>query len=254
MWERFSYYGMKALLVLYMVKYLLHPEHAQTVIGFAALKAALESIFGPLELQPLSSQIYGLYTGLVYLTPVLGGYLADRVLGQRRMVIIGASLMAVGHFMMAFEPLFLLALLTSDSRQRRLQAEHLHPGRHALCAGRSAPRQRLFDLLCRHQSRRVPRAAGLRHARRDARLALRLRRRRRRHDARAVHLSLCLAHLAARSAHPPAIATGAAARPRRMARARRTRAACPPRHVLLGAPTSSRATPSRCGPMATPIA
>ncbi len=111
MWERFSYYGMKALLVLYMVKYLLQPERAQTVIGFAALKAALEFVFGPLDIQPLSSHIYGLYTGLVYLTPVLGGYLADRVLGQRRMVVIGASLMALGHFMMAFEPLFLLALL-----------------------------------------------------------------------------------------------------------------------------------------------
>jgi len=111
MWERFSYYGMKALLVLYMVKYLLHPEHAQTVIGFAALKSGLEFLFGPLDIQPLSSHIYGLYTGLVYLTPVLGGYLADRVFGQRRTVVIGASLMAVGHFMMAFEPLFLLALL-----------------------------------------------------------------------------------------------------------------------------------------------
>src|SRR5436190_8451518 len=111
MWERFSYYGMKALLVLYMVKYLLHPEHAQAVIGFAALKSGLEFLFGPLDIQPLSSHIYGLYTGLVYLTPVLGGYLADRVLGQRRMVMIGAALMAVGHFMMAFEPLFLLALL-----------------------------------------------------------------------------------------------------------------------------------------------
>ena len=111
MWERFSYYGMKALLVLYMVKYLLHPEHAQAVIGFAALKSALEGLFGPLDIQPLSSHIYGLYTGLVYLTPVLGGYLADRVFGQRRMVVIGASLMAIGHFMMAFEPLFLLALL-----------------------------------------------------------------------------------------------------------------------------------------------
>jgi POT family proton-dependent oligopeptide transporter len=111
MWERFSYYGMKALLVLYMVKYLLHPEHAQVVIGFAALKSALEGLFGPLEIQPLSSQIYGLYTGLVYLTPVLGGTLADRVFGQRRMVTIGAGLMAIGHFMMAFEPLFLLALL-----------------------------------------------------------------------------------------------------------------------------------------------
>jgi POT family proton-dependent oligopeptide transporter len=111
MWERFSYYGMKALLVLYMVKYLLHPEHAQGVVGFAALKSGLEALFGPLDIQPLSSHIYGLYTGFVYLTPVLGGYLADRVFGQRRMVVIGASLMALGHFMMAFEPLFLLALL-----------------------------------------------------------------------------------------------------------------------------------------------
>jgi POT family proton-dependent oligopeptide transporter len=111
MWERFSYYGMKALLVYYMVKYLLLPERAATVIGLAQLKAGLESILGPLDIQPLSSNIYGLYTGLVYLTPLLGGYLADRVLGQRRMVVIGALLMAIGHFMMAFEPLFLLALL-----------------------------------------------------------------------------------------------------------------------------------------------
>jgi POT family proton-dependent oligopeptide transporter len=110
MWERFSYYGMRALLVLYMVKYLFAPERIHHVIGFAALQSALEFLFGPLDVQPLSSQIYGLYTGLVYLTPILGGYLADRVLGQRRMVIIGASLMAVGHFMMAFQPLFLLAL------------------------------------------------------------------------------------------------------------------------------------------------
>ena len=76
-----------------------------------AEKRAGSSLFGPLDIQPLSSQIYGLYTGLVYLTPVLGGYLADRVLGQRRMVVIGAALMAIGHFMMAFEPLFLFALL-----------------------------------------------------------------------------------------------------------------------------------------------
>src|ERR1700754_4807733 len=110
MWERFSYYGMRALLVLYMVKYAFQPERAQDIIGFATLKAGLEALFGPLEVQPLSSQIYGLYTGLVYFTPILGGYLADRVFGQRRMVIIGASLMAIGHFLMAFESLFLLAL------------------------------------------------------------------------------------------------------------------------------------------------
>src|SRR5262249_56524293 len=70
-----------------------------------------ESVFGPLAIQPLASQIYGSYTGLVYLTPILGGLLADRVLGQRRTVILGAVLMAIGHFMMAFEALFLLALL-----------------------------------------------------------------------------------------------------------------------------------------------
>src|SRR4029077_12160072 len=77
MWERFSYYGMRALLVLYMVKYLLLPEHAGTVLGFGAFKSALEFIFGPLEMQPLSSQIYGFYTALVYLTPIFGGLLAD---------------------------------------------------------------------------------------------------------------------------------------------------------------------------------
>ena len=110
MWERFSYYGMRALLVLYMVKFLLHGGHAENVIGLAALKRALESMSGPLETQPLSSQIYGLYTGLVYLTPLFGGMLADRVLGQHRTILLGAALMAIGHFMMAFEPLFLFAL------------------------------------------------------------------------------------------------------------------------------------------------
>jgi POT family proton-dependent oligopeptide transporter len=110
MWERFSFYGMRALLVLYMVKYAFQPDVAGTVIGLAALKHGLEALFGPLDIQPLASQVYGLYGGLVYLTPVLGGYLADRVLGQRRTVIIGASLMAAGHFMMAVEPLLLLAL------------------------------------------------------------------------------------------------------------------------------------------------
>jgi proton-dependent oligopeptide transporter, POT family len=110
MWERFSYYGMRALLVLYMTKYLLVPEHTGNVIGLAGVKDALEAVFGRLDVQPLSSQIYGFYTALVYLTPIFGGFLADRVLGQRRMVVIGAILMAIGHFMMAVEQLFLFAL------------------------------------------------------------------------------------------------------------------------------------------------
>ncbi len=111
MWERFSYYGMRALLVLYMVRYLLEPQRAGSVVGLASFKSALEAVFGPLAMQPLASQIYGFYTGLVYLTPILGGLLADRALGQRRTVILGATLMAIGHFMMAFEHLFLLALI-----------------------------------------------------------------------------------------------------------------------------------------------
>jgi POT family proton-dependent oligopeptide transporter len=112
MWERFSFYGMRALLVLYMVKYLLLPARADHVGGLSVLHRALEAMFGPLGTQALASQIYGFYSGLVYLTPILGGVLADRWLGQRRTVILGAALMAAGHFMMAFEPLFLLALFT----------------------------------------------------------------------------------------------------------------------------------------------
>ena len=111
MWERFSYYGMRSLLVLYMTKYLLLADHSGNVVGLLGLKRGLESIFGPLDVQPLSSQIWGLYTGLVYFTPIFGGLLADRVLGQRRTVVIGAVLMAIGHFMMAVEQLFLFALL-----------------------------------------------------------------------------------------------------------------------------------------------
>ncbi|MGA2566561.1 MAG: peptide MFS transporter [Pseudolabrys sp.] len=110
MWERFSYYGMRALLVLYMVNYLLDPKRAGQVLGLGPFRGALEFVLGPLDLQPLASQIYGFYTGLVYLTPIFGGLLADRVLGARRTVIFGAALMAIGHFMMAFEHLFLFAL------------------------------------------------------------------------------------------------------------------------------------------------
>jgi POT family proton-dependent oligopeptide transporter len=109
-WERFSYFGNAALVVLYMVKYLFEPGRVEAVLGFGAVKGALEFLFGPLEPQPLASQLFGFYTGLAYFMPVLGGLLADRLLGQRRTVLIGGLLMALGHFLMAFEPLFLLAL------------------------------------------------------------------------------------------------------------------------------------------------
>jgi proton-dependent oligopeptide transporter, POT family len=87
MWEIFSYYGMRALLVYYMTK--------QLLIG-----------------QEKASLIYGAYTAAAYFTPIFGGLIADRWLGKRRAVIIGGSIMAAGHFMMTFEPLFYLALTT----------------------------------------------------------------------------------------------------------------------------------------------
>jgi len=78
MWERFSYYGMRALLIFYLTKHWLFDDGK-------------------------SNLIYGAYTSLVYITPVLGGYLADRYLGQRKAVLFGAVLLTCGHFLMAFE-------------------------------------------------------------------------------------------------------------------------------------------------------
>ncbi|MBS0274236.1 MAG: peptide MFS transporter [Proteobacteria bacterium] len=87
MWDQFSFFGMRALLVYYMTKELLIS-------------------------QTHSSYIYGLYSSFVYFTPLIGGVISDRWLGRRRAVIIGGSIMALGHFLMAFEPAFYVALAT----------------------------------------------------------------------------------------------------------------------------------------------
>ncbi len=110
MWERFSFYGMQALLILYMTKYLLLPEHARAVLGLAAFRAGVERVVGPLTDLAFAAQTFGLYSGFIYLTPIAGAWLGDRVLGRTRTVTIGCMLMAGGHLAMAFEPLFLLAL------------------------------------------------------------------------------------------------------------------------------------------------
>ena len=109
-WERFSYYGMQSLLVLYMINRLLHPGHIERIAGFGPFQHLIEFFRGPLSVQALASTIFGLYTGLVYLTPIAGGLVADRVLGRTRTITIGALLMAAGHFLMAFDFSFLLAL------------------------------------------------------------------------------------------------------------------------------------------------
>lgn len=92
MWERFSYYGMRALLVLYLTA--TWDDH-----GFGLERAD-------------ALAIYGIFTGLVYLTPVLGGLLADKVLGQRKAILIGGALMALGQFTLA-----LSAAGTMDERR-----------------------------------------------------------------------------------------------------------------------------------------
>lgn len=111
MWERFSYYGMISLLLLYMVQELLLPGHIENVAGLDGLRAVLEGIFGPLTAQQLGSQIFGFYGGLVYLTPIVGGWLADRFFGTTRLVVAGVLLMTAGHLLMTFEVSFLIALL-----------------------------------------------------------------------------------------------------------------------------------------------
>ena len=110
-WERFSYYGMQTLLVLYMTKQLLFPPHVGRIVGFEAFRGALESVYGHLSPVALASATFGLYAGLVYVTPIFGGLLADRVLGRTKTVTLGALLMTAGHFLMAFDVSFLLALL-----------------------------------------------------------------------------------------------------------------------------------------------
>ena len=109
-WERFSYYGMQALLVLYMGQRLLLPGHVERVAGFATFRTWIEQVYGPLSPAALASVIFGLYAGGVYLTPLAGGFIADRFLGRTVTVTIGAVLMVAGHLLMAFEITFLVAL------------------------------------------------------------------------------------------------------------------------------------------------
>lgn len=125
MWERFSYYGMRGLLKLYMANYLFVTAR-EVLQGCRQLSTPCalaagdpnQVLFWPLlrdllpaHPQEAASLLYGTYTALVYLTPLFGGIVADRWLGQRKTVVIGALLMALGHFVMAIESSFFLALL-----------------------------------------------------------------------------------------------------------------------------------------------
>ncbi|HEY4115376.1 MAG TPA: peptide MFS transporter [Rhizomicrobium sp.] len=109
-WERFSYYGMTGLLVLYMTQALFLPSHVEHVAGFAVFRVGVEAVFGKMSTLAFASQVFGLYTSAVYLTPIIGGYVADRFIGRRRAVMAGAVLMSAGQVLMAFDVSFLVAL------------------------------------------------------------------------------------------------------------------------------------------------
>lgn len=124
MWERFSYYGMRAILVLYLTTFLFRPGHFDHVVGYQTIHHLFETLFGKLDIgqnqpgvfqQQFASLIYGFYTGFVYLTPFFGGIIADRYLGQRMSVIVGGVTMAIAEFVLmvpslVFIGLFLLIL------------------------------------------------------------------------------------------------------------------------------------------------
>ncbi len=109
LWDRISFHGMQALLVLYMAGQLLRPGHVEHIAGFVTFRGAIEAVTGPLSIQALAAQIFGLYVGLVYFTPIIGGAIGDRI-GRRRTVVAGAIVMTAGHFAMAFDASFLVAL------------------------------------------------------------------------------------------------------------------------------------------------
>jgi POT family proton-dependent oligopeptide transporter len=110
-WERFSFLGMQSLLVLYMTHQLLLPGHVERVLGFSTLRSMIESATGPLSTAALASQLFGLYAGIIYLTPLMGGLVADRWVSRTKVVAAGAILMAIGHFLMIWEQTFLPALV-----------------------------------------------------------------------------------------------------------------------------------------------
>ncbi|HUO92000.1 MAG TPA: peptide MFS transporter [Rhizomicrobium sp.] len=109
-WDRISLQGMQALLVLYMVKALLLPGHIEHVLGFAGYRGFVEHFTGPLSIDALATQTFGFYVSLVYVMPLVGGVIGDRLLGRRNTVIIGGLMMSAGHLLLTFDASFLIAI------------------------------------------------------------------------------------------------------------------------------------------------
>lgn len=109
-WVGFSLYGMQAILALYLTDHLLQPVHSGAVLGLGPLEAFVSALYAPVGPRAMAGAITGLFLALIYATPLLGGFLADRVLGQTRTILLGAILMTAGHFLMSFDWSFVLAL------------------------------------------------------------------------------------------------------------------------------------------------
>ena len=127
--ERFSYYSMQTLLMLYMVKYLLVPGRMEHVVGLDWHQAHSMRLSGAAARLGDFRHLHG----LVYLTPIFGGIIADRWLGRNMTLFIGGVLMAIGHFLMAVQPAFLFALLALFSESAISKA--ISPVRSALSMG-----------------------------------------------------------------------------------------------------------------------
>lgn len=111
LWDRISFHGMVSMLVLYMTGELLQPGRIEHVAGFAAYRGMLESVFGPMTWGAIATQTFGLYYAVITFLPIVGGWLGDKVVSRRFAVATGALTMTAGHFAMAFDRTFLLALL-----------------------------------------------------------------------------------------------------------------------------------------------
>lgn len=109
-WERFAYYGMQTLLVLYLTHYLLQPGHIEQVWGYGTFRRFIGSLYGSQSTMALASNTAQLYAALVYVTPLAGGYIADRLIGRTATVSIGAIIMVIGTFLLALNSTFLVAL------------------------------------------------------------------------------------------------------------------------------------------------
>ncbi|HEX3664664.1 MAG TPA: oligopeptide:H+ symporter [Rhizomicrobium sp.] len=109
-WERFCYYGMQTLLVLYLTHYLLLPGHIEQVWGFDGFRHLLARVFGAQSKMALASNTAQLYAALVYVTPLAGGFIADRLIGRTATVSIGATIMVIGTFLLALNSTFLVGL------------------------------------------------------------------------------------------------------------------------------------------------